>query len=69
MDIYDRKSHIYIIHSVIWLIFSFIGSFGEGGKMNNPMWIRFAGEVIYILYSYLFGLYFISLTEFTRHKK
>ena len=34
--------------------------------MIIQMWIGLSGEFIYLLYSYTFGLYFVSLSALTR---
>ena len=43
--------------------------FYRGKNMGSQMWILREEEFIYIIYSYVFGLYFVSLTVATRKKK
>ena len=68
MDTHGGRSHLYLIQLRIWVIFYFVDSVDEGQKMNNPMQISMAVEVIYIFYSCVFGLSFISMAALMRDK-
>ena len=65
MATYGTIIHVYIFLWIYIFGYCFVSFLPRTGQGFSEMWIRMAGEVVYIIYSYVFGLYIFSLTAMT----
>ena len=62
---YGRRTHVYIFLRIWIFCYHFVSWLSRIGHNFSEICIRMVEEVIYILYSYVFGLYIVSLIAMT----